>query len=126
MSPAERARALAVVPQQPLLFRRSLRANLLYGQRATPTPAATANASPCPLEAVLARVHCADLVPKLDDVVSSESLSAGQSQRLAMARAILRDARIVVLDEVTSALDAVSERRVQATIHAALLRCGDR
>lgn len=116
MSPAERARALAVVPQQPLLFRRSLRANLLYGQRDTPTPAATANASPCPLEAVLARVHCADLVPKLDDVVSSESLSAGQSQRLAMARAILRDARIVVLDEVTSALDAVSERRVQATI----------
>ena len=115
MSPAERARALAVVPQQPLLFRRSLRENLLYGQRDTPTPA-TADAIPCPLKAVLARVHCADLVPKLDEVVSSESLSAGQSQRLAMARAILRDARIVVLDEVTSALDAVSERRVQATI----------
>ena len=116
LSPAERARVLAVVPQQPLLFRRSLRANLLYGRCNASTPAATANATPCPLEAVLARVHCADLVSKLDDVVSSESLSAGQSQRLAMARAILRDARIVVLDEVTSALDTVSERRVQATI----------
>ena len=125
MSPAERARTLAVVPQQPLLFRRSLRANLLYGQceqceqADTATLIATDNtATPFSLETVLARVHCADLVPKLDDIVSSESLSAGQSQRLAMARAILRDARIVVLDEVTSALDTNSERHVQAAIHA--------
>ena len=112
MMPSERSKVLAIVPQQPLLFRRSLRENLLYGHSNSTT---STNQS---LEAILAKVNCTHLVSKLDEVVSSESLSAGQSQRVAIARAILRDARIFILDEVTSALDTENQHHMQSLIES--------
>lgn len=113
MTPMERSKVLAIVPQQPLLFRRSLRDNLLYGHSEAATTATNQF-----LEAILAKVHCTHLVSKLDEVVSSESLSAGQSQRVAIARAILRDARIFILDEVTSALDTENQHHMQSLIES--------
>lgn len=69
------------------------------------------------------RVACADgFVGKLPDGIYSSlrerggSLSEGQNQRLAIARAVLADAPILLLDEVTSALDLETERRVLANI----------
>lgn len=98
---------VAVVPQTPMLFRRTVRANVTYGN---PT------VGDARVREVLRTVCCDPFADRLDDVVSSESLSAGQCQRLAMARAVLMDAPVVVLDEVTSALDAESERCIQIAI----------
>ena len=51
------------------------------------------------------------------------NLSGGQRQRISIARALLRDPRIILLDEVTSALDAESEQQVQRTIDSIMHNC---
>jgi len=69
------------------------------------------------------KIACAwDFVGKLPDTIHTEigergrGLSEGQSQRIAIARAVLRDAPILLLDEATSALDVATERRVLRNI----------
>ena len=69
------------------------------------------------------KVACAwDFVEKLPDTIHSKvgergrGLSEGQAQRIAIARAILRDAPVLLLDEATSALDVTTERRVLRSI----------
>nr|HML48779.1 ABC transporter ATP-binding protein [Clostridia bacterium] len=116
-SPRSLRERISIVTQDPFLFDGSVRANLLYGR---------ADATDEELERVLA---CVDLwgfvqsLPKGLDTPLGEGamrLSGGQGQRLAIARALLKDARLVLLDEVTSALDAEAEKEVQNALRVLL------
>ena len=105
--------AIAVVPQDILLFHRSALENIRYAR-----PEATD-------EEVLAAARaarCDDFIRALpegyDTIVGERGmkLSGGQRQRLGIARALLKDAPIVVLDEATSALDSASENEIQRAL----------
>ncbi|HEY2707028.1 MAG TPA: ABC transporter ATP-binding protein, partial [Caulobacteraceae bacterium] len=104
-------RAIAVVPQDPALFHRSIAENIGYAR-----PGATEDE--VALAAKRARAH--DFIaalPKGYDTLVGErgvKLSGGERQRVAIARAFLADAPILVLDEATSSLDVETEVQVQA------------
>ncbi len=105
-------RQTAMVLQPPLVFPISLRDNIAYGRP---------EASDLEIEAAarLARIH--DLVVSLPQgyatvLGDNVSLSEGEKQRLTIARAILRNAPILVLDEPTSALDVATEALVMEGI----------
>ncbi|KAJ2778156.1 hypothetical protein H4R18_004777 [Coemansia javaensis] len=106
-------RQIGYIPQDPALFSTSIRENLRLGR-----PAATDEeiAEACRL----ANAHdfIAAFPAGYDTVVGERGalLSGGQKQRLSIARAILRDPRILILDEATSSLDAESERLVQGAL----------
>ena len=109
--------AIGVVAQDPHLFHESVAANLRY---------ARPDASPGELEAACraARIH--DVVAALPDgydtIVGERGyrLSGGEKQRLAIARMLLKDPAIVILDEATSHLDTENEALVQAALDDAL------
>jgi ATP-binding cassette subfamily B protein len=104
---------IALVLQPPLIFPLSMRDNIAYGRPG----AADAEIEEA---ARLARVH--ELIVSLPegyDTVAGESgisLSEGEKQRITIARALLRDAPILILDEPTSALDVTTEALVMAGI----------
>ena len=101
--------AVIFVPQDPVLFDVTLRENLLYGNT---------QASEDELERVARLAQLEDLIRKLphgwDEPLGPRGnrLSGGERQRVALARALLQRPRILILDECTSALDALTERRV--------------
>lgn len=107
----------ALVTQEPLLFSSTIRDNLLVGRPA---------AAEAELEAACRAVGAWDLVRELPhglDTLLGErgvTLSGGQRQKLCLARALLADAPVLILDEATSSLDAKSEREVQDALEAAL------
>ena len=101
---------VAIVPQEPVLFHRSLAENIAYG-RPGATPEAIEHA------ARLANAHeFVARLPKGYATLVGErgvKLSGGERQRIALARAFLADAPILILDEATSSLDSESEGLVQ-------------
>lgn len=107
-------RQVAWVSQQVMLFNDTLAANIAYGLQRDATPQA--------IDAAVRAAHLQDFVASLPDGLQTMigdngvRLSGGQRQRLSIARAILKDAPILILDEATSALDNESERFVQAAI----------
>jgi ATP-binding cassette subfamily B protein len=110
-------RQLGVVPQEPFLFAGSIRDNVAFAR-----PGAS-------LEVVMDAVRhvgLEDLVARLPDGVESvvqergQSLSSGERQLVALARAFLAQPRVLVLDEATSNLDLESETRVEAALDALL------
>ncbi len=109
---------VSVVLQEPVLFRATIAENIAYGRHdATPSDVARA--------AKLAHVHefVARLPRGYDTVVGErgETLSGGQRQRITIARAIVRDAPILLLDEPSASLDPESEELIFAGL-ARLLR----
>nr|WP_281360193.1 ATP-binding cassette domain-containing protein [Isoptericola halotolerans] len=115
-TPTARSRSVVVVPQDPTLFAWTVRENLrLYRPDATGSQIEQA--------ARTADVHeVVQSLPDGYDTVLAEDggqLSGGQRQRLALARALLSPAPVLVLDEITSALDVGTERRVMDAVVAA-------
>jgi ATP-binding cassette subfamily B protein len=105
---------LGIVFQDTFLFHASIRENLLY---------ARPEASPDELAAAVRDAHLHELVRGLPDgydtIVGERGhrLSGGEKQRVAIARVILKDPRILILDEATSHLDTLSEQLIQAALH---------
>jgi ATP-binding cassette, subfamily B, bacterial len=106
-------RQLGYVPQEAFLFSGSIRANIAYGR-----PEAT----DAEVEAAARAVEAHDFIARLDGGYHHEvpergrSLSAGQRQLIALARAELVDPAVLLLDEATSNLDLATEARVAAAM----------
>uniref|UniRef100_A0A8C4V954 Bile salt export pump n=1 Tax=Falco tinnunculus TaxID=100819 RepID=A0A8C4V954_FALTI len=109
---------IGIVSQEPVLFDCSIADNIKYGS----------NTKEATMEEVIevaqkAQLH--DFVMSLPDKYETNvgaqgsQLSRGQKQRIAIARAIIRDPKILLLDEATSALDTESEKTVQAALDKA-------
>lgn len=108
----------ALVTQDALLFSTSVRENLLVANRA---------ATAAQLEAACRVASAWDFINALPQGLDTPigergvTLSGGQKQRLCLARAVLAEAPVLVLDEATSNLDPESEREVQAALDAVLV-----
>jgi len=108
-------RAIAVVFQEPGLFYRSILDNLRIADPEAGMPA---------IEAAMRAAEAHDFVaakPEGYQTLVAErgrSLSGGERQRLSIARAMLKDAPILILDEATSALDNATEARIQRALAA--------
>ncbi|HYE14437.1 MAG TPA: ABC transporter ATP-binding protein, partial [Pyrinomonadaceae bacterium] len=106
-------RNIAIVTQETVLFNDTVRYNVAYGR-----PSATDAEIEQAARVAYAHDFIMELPAGYDTVVGERGvfLSGGQRQRLAIARAVLADASVLVLDEATSALDAESERLVQKAL----------
>jgi len=104
---------IALIPQDPILFHRSLEENILYGQ---------VEASHKEIVEAAKRAHCDEFIQKCpggyETVVGERGtkLSGGEKQRIAIARAMLLKAPILILDEATSSLDSVTEKYIQDSL----------
>ncbi|MBO5278537.1 MAG: ABC transporter ATP-binding protein [Lachnospiraceae bacterium] len=104
---------LAVVPQNSILFTGTIRENITYG---------LSSVSDEELMRVIEAANLTDLIESLPEGLDTRinehgsNLSGGQRQRISIARALIRNPRIIILDEATSALDSISEKKVQEAI----------
>jgi len=104
---------IAVIPQDTMLFHRSIMENIHYGR-----PEATE----AEVIAASKKAHIHDFILTLPEQYQTHvgergiKLSGGQSQRISIARAILKDAPILILDEATAALDSQTEQLIQDSL----------
>jgi subfamily B ATP-binding cassette protein MsbA len=104
---------IGIVSQETMLFNDTIRANIAYGKP---------GASSQEIEAAAKKAHAHDFIinfPQGYDTVIGDRgarISGGERQRIAIARALLKDAPILILDEATSQLDSTSERIVQEAL----------
>ncbi len=106
--------SISLVPQEPILFHRTIKENIAYGKP---------DASDEEIIAAAKMARCDRFIQKLEkkyDTLVGErgiKLSWGERQRVAIARAILENKAILLLDEATSALDSESELLIQEAMH---------
>ena len=105
--------AIGMVTQETYLFHSSVRDNLMYGK-----PGATDEEMIAAAKAAFIHDRVMQLPEDYDTLVGERGykMSGGEKQRLAIARVILKDPRVLILDEATSSLDTVSERLVQQAL----------
>jgi len=107
------ARQMGMVTQETYLFHDTIRANLVFARQ---------NATESELEAATKAANIDEFISKLPDgldtVVGERGyrLSGGEKQRMAIARVVLKDPRILILDEATSHLDSTSEALIQEAL----------
>ncbi|XXS74724.1 ABC transporter ATP-binding protein [Sorangium sp. So ce131] len=108
---------LSLIPQDPSLFHRTLLDNIRYG-RLDATEEEVVEAA--------RRAHAHEFIEQMKDGYRSMvgergvKLSGGQRQRIAIARVILKDAPILILDEATSSLDSITEKAIQDTLEGVM------
>ncbi len=104
---------ISVVPQNSILFTGSIKENITYG-----LPEVDEKKLAEVLELANINEFTDELPNGIDTIVGEhgDKLSGGQKQRISIARALIRDPRILILDEATSALDNISEFHVQKAI----------
>lgn len=108
---------ISVVPQNSILFSGTIKENITYGLK---------NYSQEDLDSAIERANLnefiKDLPEGIDTVIGErgDKLSGGQKQRITIARALIRNPRILILDEATSALDNISEYHVQKAISSSI------
>ncbi len=108
---------ISLIPQDPSLFHRTLLENILYGRL---------EASQAELIEAAQKAYADDFIAQMkegyDSLVGERGvkLSGGQRQRIAIARVILKDAPILILDEATSSLDSITEKAIQDTLDSAM------
>ena len=104
---------LSLIPQDPNLFHRSLLDNIRYGRL---------DASDEEVVEAARKAHAHEFIMRIKDKYASlvgergVKLSGGQRQRIAIARVVLKNAPILILDEATSSLDSVTEQAIQQTL----------
>ena len=109
--------SLGIVLQEPHLFSGTIRENIRYGRL---------NATDGEIEAVAEQVGVSKYIAGFPDGYRTEvgeggnRLSTGQKQLVALARALLADPQILVLDEATSSVDTETEQQIQAAIEVVL------
>lgn len=108
---------ISVVPQNSILFADTIRENITYGMP---------HYNEADLDRVIDQANLRELIQSLPDGLDTligehgDKLSGGQKQRITIARALIRDPKILILDEATSALDNISEYHVQKAITASI------
>jgi len=110
-------RHIGMVPQETVLFHASIRENLLYAK-----PGATQDEIEEACRAANIHDFVAGLPQGYDTVVGERGfrLSGGEKQRVSIARALLKDPAVLILDEATSSLDATSEYMIQKALEKLL------
>ncbi|MEE7627977.1 ABC transporter ATP-binding protein [Methylobacter sp. Wu8] len=110
---------VSLIPQDPSLFHRSLKENIGYGRLEADDEA---------IQAAARMAHADDFIRVMpegyDSLVGERGvkLSGGQRQRIAIARVMLKDAPILILDEATSSLDSLTEQTIQENLDRAMGR----
>lgn len=105
---------LAVVPQTSILFSGTIRDNITYG---------VDNVDEATLDEIVKAANLTDLINSLPDGLDTMvgehggKFSGGQRQRISIARALIRNPKVIVLDEATSALDSISEKLIQEALN---------
>jgi ATP-binding cassette subfamily B protein len=105
---------IALIPQDPVLFHRTLRENIAYGK---------IDATEEEIIRAAKLAHCDKFIRNIPGGYDAKvgergtKLSGGEKQRIAIARAILANAPILILDEATSSLDSITERYIQDSLN---------
>ncbi|MEM7338352.1 MAG: ABC transporter ATP-binding protein [Actinomycetota bacterium] len=122
IAPARRVDAVSMVFQESFLFADTLRANVDVTEQGSEPLAADDEATWAALSLAQADGVARELPDGLETIIGERgvTLSGGQRQRVALARALRRQPRLLLLDDATSAVDAVIEQRILAGLRAQL------
>ncbi|KAI9293098.1 P-loop containing nucleoside triphosphate hydrolase protein [Neoconidiobolus thromboides FSU 785] len=111
-----RGEIIAYLEQEPTLFKGTIKDNIVYGSKYTVEDVQEIQQA---AELANAWEFIENLSDGLDTVIDEKgsNLSGGQKQRISIARAIIKNPKILILDEATSALDTISEKKVQNALY---------